>query len=234
MIEQLFCQKISWSRTLHNQCGLPLSQAHVSSPCKNSYNTQYFSYMKILPEVLLQNITFVTHSSSKQNSQGIRLWYGLSQFPFKYLCSFASFELHTKNKTGWRNAALYSFEQESCKSGILAYAIKLNFRFLFLLAFMRVISWNDAPWFSSVSQSLSETNQTVFFLRTDQTKCIFDPSPGLCIFQGLLDCQEIQYVGSYHNIHFLWKFIAGTYTEQNYKCTTFIFASIFHELNSKI
>ncbi len=120
------------------------------------------------------------------------------------------------------------------RKGILAYAIKLNFRFIFLLAFMRVISWNDAPWFSSVSQSLSETNQTVFFLRTDQTKCIFDPSPGLCIFQGILDCQEIQYVGSYHNIIFLWKVIAGTYTEQNYKCTTFIFTPIFHELNSKI
>lgn len=161
MIEQLFCQKVSRSRTLHNQCCLrntQFSQAHVSSPCKNSYNTQYFSNMKILPEVLLQNITFVTHSSSKQNSQGIRLWYGLSQFPFKSLCSFASFKLHTKNKTGWRNAALYSFEQESCKSGILANAIKLHFRFIFLLAFMRVISWNDAPWFSSVSYSLTETN----------------------------------------------------------------------------
>lgn len=170
MIEQLFCQQISWYRTLHNQCDLRnslFSQAHVSSPCKNSYNSQYFSNMKIIPEVLLQNITFVTHLSSKQNSQGIRLWHELSQFPFKSLCSFASFELHTKNKTGWRNAALYSFEQESCKSGFLAYVIKLHFRFIFFLAFMRVISWNDAPWFSSVSHGLTETNYVLIKNRSD-------------------------------------------------------------------
>ncbi len=49
-----------------------------------------------------------------------------------------------------------------------------------------------------------------------------------------MDKDEIYVTKLYYEFVIIWKIFGFYYTDQNYKRNTFVFAPIFHELNSKI